>query len=321
MKEKENIFVAQKSYPRLDAFLAEMLPQLSKNKVKSLIQENKVLLNGNPTRAGILIDIGDIAELLEMTEVAIPGERKKTDKKLEVLFEDEHIIIANKERGMSSVLHSAEDEITVADLACIYCESCKDAADDVRDGGLVQRLDYWTSGGVIISKTKESFIKFRDLIKQDGISKSYLAVVENQRKQEVKKVAFEVNKSLKLTKGGSRVEVKDFVEFEEKDIFQAKTKLELAAELERGFLVFKASGQSMRRHQVRAHLSFAGFPLVGDELYESRRKLSEITFFKELGYQGFFLHASTLSFRHPFSFRNVSIKIPSELEKNGLIKQ
>ena len=61
MKEKENIFVAQKSYPRLDAFLAEMLPQLSKNKVKSLIQENKVLLNGNPTRAGILIDIGDIA--------------------------------------------------------------------------------------------------------------------------------------------------------------------------------------------------------------------------------------------------------------------
>lgn len=295
---------------RLDLLLTSLLPGSSRRHAKRHIDEKLVTVNNVFARIGYLTKCGDRIVLSSLIEKA--RARPELAQKmggalsfLTILFEDSELLVISKMRGMPSVTHDADDPLTVADCLAEYAPETISASPDPRESGLVHRLDTWTSGILIAAKNPSSWSALREGLFAESISKTYVALVEG----EFLPVSGEVAWPLKQTRNGKRMEVVKNARSHELEEFGARTKIVRlkVVEASNGAQVsfVQCSIARARRHQVRAHLAITKHPLVGDELYGSTTRLADFQFrgipSAELPREGFFLHAATVSFRHPVS--------------------
>ncbi len=295
---------------RLDAFIAGRLPTLSRRKAGSLCDQGMVLVNGRPARRGNRLNIGDrVTFRVPIAALSVPVESRPclgAECLPEVLYEDSVLLAVSKPRKMHSVTLHADDPVTLADIVAAYCPECRLASPDPREGGLVQRLDYFTSGVVLAAKDRQIWELLHNQLISGEVAKTYLALVEGLTKER-----FKVD--LPLVSSNDGQQVRPARSLTEKGALQAETSFRRIHVVggRRPASLVKAFGYGLRRHQIRVHLSACGHALVGDESYGAETTLGEY-----LGeeHAGFFLHAATLRLRHPEDGEELTIRAFSDLE-------
>ncbi len=291
---------AEKASPRFDLWLTEEIPGLSRSKARDLCKEGLVRVNGVPMRGGAPVFAGSLVEILGSIES--PAARVMENAlPLSVVFEDEHLLVVNKPRGVSTVTLSPEDPTTLADMIATARAECRTASPDLREAGLIQRLDFWTGGLVTAAKNSDVWESLRLELFEGKFEKSYLALVEGKLKENL----FSVYLALTPSSDGKKML---FSKPGDETALSAESEIEVVRELEGGFSIVRVRANRARRHQVRAHLAHIGHPLVGDSLYGARKSLT--SFALKLGLEsdeGFLLHAETLTFSHPVTGSAVSL--------------
>lgn len=296
---------------RLDAILPLIFPELRSRRVaRELCEAGEVTVNGKVARAGSTVGGGDqiaipAAALVPVT--ADPARGAAASPQLfTVLFEDEHLLIVEKGRGVPSIRLRREDSLTVADCLAAHAPETRDASRDPRESGLVNRLDGWTSGLLLAAKSSEMWERLRRLVFNGQVEKSYLGLVEGSPGWSWT----ECERSIRQGESSEKMEIA------EKGAVgaPARTELERLAVLTaegNQYAIVRAHASRARRHQVRLHLSTIGFPLVGDRLYGSRTTLPDAlgaTAGVAGAGDGFLLHAERIAFAHPITGAAVDVR-------------
>lgn len=291
-----------KEHPsRLDAFISAK-EGISRQVARSMIDAGEVSVNGKKSRSGARLAIGDEVQLdRQHVPARVRPELVNLEKQiLPVVFEDEHLVVIEKPRGMDSVVHRIEDPITVADILSKQFPETATASEDIRESGLVHRLDYSTSGLLIAAKTKEAWHLLHESLFKEELEKSYIALVEGVLEKEEL-----IDAMICMPRNSPKV----FVEWGEGPHYvEAQTEVKSVSEFEKNGMRYsfvQANASRARRHQIRAHLAHITHPLVGDELYGATTKLSEV---HESLKNGFFLHASSIEFVHPVTEKRVRVE-------------
>ncbi len=242
----------------------------TKSGIKKAIKKQLVFVNGNLASTALFINGGEIIELFSLEN---ENEFKRLDLDLEVLFEDDYLAVIYKPAG---ILVSGNSFSTI-DNALAQNLKKSNQIDAVRPRP-VHRLDYPTSGLLLIGKTTSSIIALNKLFENKEIQKTYHAITIGKMEQKGE-IDFPID------------DKKAFTEFEV-----------LASEISErfGFLnLVKLTPKTGRKHQLRKHLLAIGNPILGDKEYFKNGLI--------LNGKGLYLHASTLEFPHPFTQESILI--------------
>lgn len=318
-RNRPSEFTNTKESLRLDLFLVQTLENCTRRLAAALCDDGFVLVNGAKRRAGFLLRPGDLVRVERQLRViqarpevaSRPGSLADT---LQVRYEDEDLVIVEKPRAMHSVRLKEEEGLTVADFVANHCKQCLTASPDKREAGLVQRLDYFTSGVMIAAKTAQAWQALHGLMLDGGVKKSYMALVEGR----VRKGRFTIREPLIQAPSGKKMLVKSSRgETLRGDLFVTHVERLRAGELIKGSDVSAVAltGSRFRRHQIRAHMEWEGHSLVGDELYGSELQLDDVLpeeLLEGVLSKGFFLHAESVEFTQPFSKSKVVVRSTSQ---------
>lgn len=266
---------------RLDVFLAERFPRLSRTQLQHLITAGRSTLDDLVRKPHTKVRLGQIVRL------AISAARKielvPEDIPLAILYEDEDILVINKQPGL--VVHPAPGHLehTLVHAILHHCRDLAATGDPSRPG-IVHRLDKDTSGCLLIAKREEGLRKLHGQFERRKVMKQYLSLVFGRME------AFKGE--LELAIGRHPVDRKRMaVSLTGK---HAHTTFEVVERFERASLVrvFLRTG---RTHQIRVHMSYVGHPVLGDTSYGKRG--SELA--ETLGISRQMLHAAVLGVVHP----------------------
>lgn len=230
---------------------------------------------------------------------------------LDIIFEDDYFLVINKPSGVHSVMQSESVLNSIAASLLMRDVQLAEVSSKADDAGLVNRLDFETSGILLAAKTREAWIKLRAILLSEAVEKNYLALVEGKPDEHQIVEAF-IGSSYRRA---SKVRVFGKKPRKKERALPARTEIDLITHYpELDCSLVRASAHLARRHQIRAHAKYSGHSLVGDEAYGSSRVLSKV-----LGFEApkFFLHAERVRFKHPFTDARVDITtlVPSSIRK------
>jgi 23S rRNA pseudouridine1911/1915/1917 synthase len=279
---------------RVDVFIGEKL-SLSRNRLKALFEADAVRIDGRRAKKGASLAAGQTV-VVGVNDAPL-GAVADTTQTLCVLFEDDALIAVDKPAGVPTQPLEPGETGTVANALVARWPALASVGADPREAGLCHRLDVETSGVLLGAKTPEVWERMRAAFSQSGkVDKRYLALVRGP-------LADEGDIELPLVHAGDHV--RPALEGEE------------ARPAKSSFSVLKRKGVvslvEVRLftgvlHQVRAHLSAIGAPIVGDTRYGGRT---------EADLSRFFLHAASLTFEHPVTGETTRVvsPLPPELAR------
>ncbi|MEQ8212612.1 MAG: RluA family pseudouridine synthase [Smithellaceae bacterium] len=297
---------------RLDVFLTQTDPSLSRSRIKRAIEEGEVLVNDLAPKPGQRLKEGDLIRLNLQTAkeaLALPQEIP-----LNIIYEDAAIIVVNKEAGM--VVHPAPGNYdhTLVNALLFHCHDLSGIGGVLRPG-IVHRLDKGTSGLIVAAKSDAAHHSLAAQFKNHEVEKTYLALVWGDMKGDRGEIILPVGRhpgdrkkmSTKSKRGREAI-----------TYWKVKERYGLATLLE-------VEIKTGRTHQIRVHLSDRGYPVVGDAVYGNASKIRTVTDavlkaqFKALNRQA--LHAARLSFTHPQSGEKVVFEAAMPEDMAGLCAQ
>ncbi len=295
---------------RLDQWLAAVTDEnLSRNRIKAIIEQGHVLLNGTkvvePKKKVLL---GDKA-LFEVPEAGDPAPRGE-DIALDILFEDKDLIVVNKPAGL--VVHPGAGNLsgTLVNALIHHCGDTLSGVGGVKRPGIVHRLDKQTSGVMVVAKNdlahRHLSSQFADHGRTGAMRRIYSALVWGAPPQQKLTVETFLGRSdndrtKQAVVGENRPDARRAVthaliikRFGPKDGTDWSASL-VDCVLETG-----------RTHQIRVHMAHIGHPLIGDQIYGSGFKtkaqtLPEPAKSEALSFKRQALHAKMLAFKHPKS--------------------
>ena len=280
---------------RLDAFLAEKMDR-SRASVQKLIEAENVWVNGSFVAKNARLREGDSVEV-ELPPPEILNVRPENIP-LDIVYEDGDLLVVNKPKGM--VVHPApgNPDGTLVNALLFHCGDSLSGINGVIRPGIVHRIDKDTSGLLMVAKNDFAHNSLAEQLKVHSVERGYIALVQGVIAEPAGLVDAPIGrhplerKKMAVNLSGKEARTNYFV----KERFDKYTLIE--CRLETG-----------RTHQIRVHLSYIGHPLVGDELYGSRKN--------NLGFAGQALHAYLLGFVHPRSGEKLRFEspLPEEFQK------
>ncbi|HHX09569.1 MAG TPA: RluA family pseudouridine synthase [Chloroflexi bacterium] len=282
---------------RLDKFLAENLPGLSRAKLQTIISSGAVEVNGKViTKQAFKLDPGDAVKAL------IPEEAKQElesqDINLDVLYHDKNVIVLNKAAGLVVHPGAGNFENTLVNALVYHWPEIAEVGEPSRPG-IVHRLDKDTSGVMIAARTNEAYKWLVKEFKSRRPKKTYLALVDGRPPTPTGRIETRIGRD---EKNRQRMAVvygdkgrKAVTEYFTVNEYPEHTLLEVSL-------------LSGRTHQIRVHLAFLGCPVAGDRIYGRRKKTIET--------DRFFLHAHRLAIILPEdkTEREFVAPLPANLE-------
>lgn len=275
----------QASTDRLDRYLSEHLPDLSRSRIQKLIEQGQVWINGEVcTSKKATVQTGDRIHL-EIPD-AEPLALEAEEIPLDILYEDEHLIILNKPIGL--VVHPApgHESGTLVNALLAHCGDQLAGIGGVQRPGIVHRLDKDTSGAIAIAKTDQAHQQLQAQFKAKTARREYLAVVYGAPSAPTGTIDAPIGRHLIDRK-------KMAVVPEEKGGRRAVTHWQVEERLG-NFTLMRFQLETGRTHQIRVHSAYIGHPVVGDPVYGSGRSIG-------VNLTGQALHAWKLRLQHPAS--------------------
>lgn len=272
---------------RLDKAIALLDNELSRARIQKLIEEQKIFVNGKPQKASYKVEKGDKVEIEEEKpkEIEIQAE----EIPLSILYEDNDIIVINKEKGM--VVHPAAGNYqgTLVNALMAHCkDSLSGIGGEIRPG-IVHRLDKNTSGVMVVAKNDKAHIGLTEQIKNHEVKKTYLAFVRGEIPEEEATISMPIARSKSDRK---KMAV-------DKDGKEAITHFKVLKRYP-GYTYLEVKIETGRTHQIRVHLSQIGHPIIGDDVYSNGKN--------EFGVKGQMLHAYQLEFTHPITKKHMKMQ-------------
>ncbi len=256
-----------------------------------------------------------------------------------VEYLDEEIIILNKPRGIPSLPLRAEEEGTLAGSLLDKFPELAFIGNNALEAGLVQRLDNDTSGLLIAARKRECWLALREQFRKKQVQKEYLALVLGRsisipliavpsaaKGRSIMNLYSSPKRSLGRVKESDRIasyiahskkSKKKMIVVAAKEArqYKARRAVSLYEPIKEynNYTLVKLSTSTGLRHQVRVQLSWLGYPLAGDKLYQNRKQRDKDV----LPLTGHFLHAAKISFSHPKTHKRITFEkpLPQELKQ------
>jgi 23S rRNA pseudouridine1911/1915/1917 synthase len=287
---------------RLDRFIANQVPEISRTQVQNLIDEGRVLVGGIAKKPSHRLEPGETVNI-EIPEPVLPGVEPE-DIPLDILYEDKDVVVLNKPAAMIVHPGAGEDGGTlVAALLHKYGASGLSQTGGVIRPGIVHRLDKDTSGAMVIARHDESHEKLVEQFRERRVEKMYLALLHGAIKGEKGRIELPVSRDMKRR---SRMTAR------RADGREARTDWRMRLRLD-PFSLVEASIHTGRTHQIRVHFSALAFPVVGDTLYGApRQERIGRELMPPLGRN--FLHSARIAFTHPQSGKRMEFRAPLPAE-------
>lgn len=283
---------------RLDAYLAEVMPDFSRSKIQGFIKNSDILINGSAKKPSYSLKEGD------KIEVNIPDEnRLKIEPEnipLDIVYEDENMLVVNKPSGMLTHPTNMERTNTLVNaLLYRFGENLSDINGDYRRG-ILHRLDRNTSGLLMIAKNNKSHEFLAEQIKNHTVVKKYRAILKGIFPEDEKIINLPVGRNPNQP---HKMMVREDGK-ESTTILKVTNRFKEATAVELTLI-------TGRTHQIRVHTSFLNHPVYNDTLYGAGKgKVST----QEQVLQSFFLR-----FTKPFSDEIIELEIqPDEKYKKVL---
>lgn len=264
---------------RLDKAIPLLHSDLSRSSVQQLISDEAVMVNGKIANKKYSVRSGDVISLTvpEPKELSV----EKENIPLDIVYEDEHLLVVNKPKGM--VVHPAAGnyEGTLVNALLYHCGDSLSGINGVIRPGIVHRIDKDTSGLLVVAKTDVAHKGLAEQIKEHSFTRVYNTVVVGNIKDDSGTIDAPIGRHPKDRK---KQAVTD------KNSRNAVTHFEVI-ERYNGFTFLKVRLETGRTHQIRVHMAYRGNPVAGDTVYGNPKKT--------YGLQGQCLNASTIGFIHP----------------------
>ncbi len=303
----------KQSLLRIDKFLSDRLPNVTRSKIQDGIKENLVQVNGAAVKANYKIHPGDDISVL-LPNPPRDTEVKPEDIPLDIIYEDNSLLVVNKSAGM--VVHPAFNNWTgtLVNALTYHFQNLPTMPNNDGRPGLVHRIDKDTSGLLVIAKTEKAMSHLARQFFDHSIERTYYALVWGE--PEPAKGTINVNL------GRNPKDRKDTIAFPDGESGRtAITHYETLQNI-RYVSLIKCNLETGRTHQIRAHMRYIGHPLFNDAQYGGNRVLKGTVFtkykqfvdncFKLMPRQA--LHAKSLGFVHPETDKQV--QFDSELPED-----
>ncbi len=270
---------------RLDKYLADENPLLSRSRIQQLMEEECVFVNGEIKKNKYKIQLGDRIEM-EIPEVkeieAIPQ-----DLNLNVVYEDEDIIVINKPKGMVVHPGAGNPDHTMVNGLLYHCKDLSGINGRLRPG-IVHRIDKDTTGCIVACKNDRAHEAISKQLSEKTCSRVYVGIVHG--------VIPHDNGTIDAPIGRDEKDRQKMC-VTEKNSRDAKTHFRVLERFkDNTFVEFHL--ETGRTHQIRVHMEYIKYPLVGDPKYSYRHTRRDT--------QGQVLHAKSLSLIHPRTLEEIT---------------
>ncbi|BAY30726.1 ribosomal large subunit pseudouridine synthase D [Nostoc carneum NIES-2107] len=286
-------FQVEENSERLDRYLSQELPDLSRSRIQQLIEQGNVQLNGKVcTSKKINVKTGDRISL-EIPE-AQPLQLQAEDIALDILYEDDQLLILNKPAGL--VVHPApgHPDGTLVNALLGHCPNLPGIG-GVQRPGIVHRLDKDTTGAIAIAKTDIAYQHLQAQLQAKTARREYLGVVYGAPKAENGVIDFPIGRHRQDRKKMAVVPI-------EEGGRNAITHWQVRERLG-NYTLIHFQLETGRTHQIRVHSAKIGHPIVGDPVYGSGRSIG-------VNLPGQALHAWRLKLQHPISGDLIEVTAP-----------
>jgi 23S rRNA pseudouridine1911/1915/1917 synthase len=281
---------------RLDVFLADKLPGLSRAQVRRVIDAGGVRVGSFARKAGYKLKAGDRVhaeyELFEPEGRLVPQVIP-----LKVIYMDDDIIVIDKQANLVVHPGPGHPSGTLVNALIHHFPEVALIGSEERPG-IVHRLDQDTSGVMVAARSARAFTSLQDQFRRRVVWKTYLALAWGRMSETGGRLNWPLGRH---PKEGARMSVRT----------RSPKKAETFFQVQRAFkdtTLLEVKPVTGRTHQIRVHLAAAGHPVVGDPVYGRKREPRE--------FPRIFLHAHTLSFLHPATGERLTFAspLPPDLE-------
>jgi len=278
---------------RLDRFVSEKRPELSRTQVQRLIEDGFITVNNRPVKTSHRLTAGDKIKIA--IPPPLPSPLSPEDVPITILYEDNDVIVVDKPAGLTVHPAPGHPRGTLVNALLAHYPRLSELSDSLRPG-IVHRLDRDTSGVMVIAKNKSAEMSLVNQFKERTIKKTYLTLVQGKLTPE--------QGIIEAAIGRHPADRKKMAVVHEGR--EARTRYRVVQYLE-NYTLLEVMPETGRTHQIRVHLSAIGYPVVGDAVYGVKSPL--------LSRQ--FLHAHKLGFRLPSTgdFKEFTSPLPEDLER------
>ena len=276
-------------HERLDRFLENQVPSLSRSHLKKLITSGHILLNEKTVKAGHPLKRGDFVSAV------LPDAKEDTPQaqaiKLDIIYEDADLIAINKACGMAVHPGAGRQMDTVVNALLHHCQDLSGIG-GIKRPGVVHRLDMDTSGVLLVAKNDAAHQLLSKQFKDRSVKKIYAAIVKGSPRAEHGVIDLPIGRHpsdrKKMTvvpppPGKSR---------------SATTRFEVKERRNSSTLLY-CYPETGRTHQIRVHLLSLGNPILGDPIYNPKSSSPRLM-----------LHALSITFTHPKTKKKLTLSAP-----------
>jgi 23S rRNA pseudouridine1911/1915/1917 synthase len=280
---------------RLDVFLSTLSEISSRSQAEKLIRLKRVLVEGELKPKHYEVKKGDLIEITFMEEEGILPEPLP----VKIIYKDDYLAVVSKPAGMVTHADKNHRKGTLVNALLYHLGELSSIGAPERPG-IVHRLDKDTSGLIVIAREENTHLSLIEKLKKREVKREYISLVEGEISEDEGEILAPVGRSYRDRK---RMDI---------NLVSGKEAITGFHVLKRypGFTLLNLRLLTGRTHQIRVHLKFMGYPVVGDQVYGGRKSG------KILGLKRQFLHAYKLSFPHPATgeFLQFEEELPKELK-------
>lgn len=288
---------AEDAGTRADVFLAAKLG-VSRSNMQKLLEDGRVKRGEKIIKANYKVRAGEMF-VVDIPEPE-PIEAVPENIPLDIIYEDDDVVVLNKARGM--VVHPAPGNYTgtLVNALLYHCSNLSGINSAIRPG-IVHRLDKDTSGIMIVAKNDAAHISLSQQIQSKTAVRTYLAVVRGNIKTDSGTIETQIardktdRKKMAVVKVGGRDAITDY------EVLERFGK----------YTLVRCKLRTGRTHQIRVHMEYLGYPLVGDPKYSPMKT--------PFGIKGQALHSHTLEFTHPRTGERMKFEAPLPEDMHKII--
>lgn len=279
---------------RIDKVLSEINPDWSRTQIQQWLKEGHITIDGQKLKSNYRVKTGDQITVNEPEPESL--DVVPEDLQLDIVYEDTDVLVVNKRRGM--VVHPAPGHLsgTVVNGLMFHVKDLS-GINGVLRPGIVHRIDKDTSGLLMVAKNDKAHVSLVNQLVEKSVTRVYTALVHGHIPHD--------HGTIEAPIGRDPVERQSMTVID-----KGKHAVTHFKVLERfgQFTLVECRLETGRTHQIRVHMKYIGYPLVGDPKYGPK---------KTIDFGGQVLHAGTLGFQHPTSgeYLEFSSPLPADFEE------